>query len=60
MIDENFHKLFYPKQVLLLTSCDREGKPNILTVSWHMPVSLEPPQIAVSIGKARYTKKLID
>lgn len=34
-------------------------KDNILTVNWHMPVSFKPPLFAVSIGKTRYSEKLI-
>ena len=60
MIDEKYYRIFYPKQVLLITTCDRDGKPNIATIAWHMPVSVEPPLIAVAIGKARHTKKLIE
>jgi len=49
----------YPEQVALITSADAEGKANIITVGWIMFCSGEPPMIAVSIGKTRYSHKLI-
>ncbi len=60
MIDEKYYKLFYPKQILLLTTCDKEGKPNVATIAWHMPVSIEPPMVAIAIGKSRHSKKFLD
>ena len=60
MIDEKYYKAFYPKQLILLTTSDKEGRPNVATIAWHMPVSIEPPMVAIAIGKSRHSKKLID
>ena len=34
-------------------------KDNIITVSWHMPVSFEPELYAISIGKQRFSAEII-
>jgi len=34
-------------------------KDNIITLSWHMPVSFEPMMYAIAIGKSRFSAKLI-
>lgn len=52
-------KLLYPNQVVLATSVDKEGKPNIITLGWSMHTSFEPPLVAISVGKTRYSHRLI-
>lgn len=37
-----------------------EGKLNGITVAWVTRVSWQPPMVAVSIGKTRYTRELMD
>lgn len=49
----------YPRQVILLTT-RLDSKDNIMTCSWHMPVSFKPELYAVSIGKTRQTFELIE
>ncbi len=47
-----------PLQTILLTS--RSGKKdNVMTADWHIPLSFEPMMYAVSIGKGRYSMRLI-
>jgi flavin reductase (DIM6/NTAB) family NADH-FMN oxidoreductase RutF len=53
-----FRKL-KPERVLLVTSIDEKGKPNVMTIEWFMRTSFEPPLVAISIGKTRYTHGLI-
>jgi len=50
----------YPEPVVLVVSCDREGKPNVMPAGWCMVTSGRPPMLAVSIGHGRYTHKLIE
>jgi len=45
----------YPEQVVLVTSIDTNGKPNIITVGWSMFCSGNPTMVAIAIGKARYS-----
>ncbi|MCD5390998.1 flavin reductase family protein [candidate division NPL-UPA2 bacterium] len=49
----------YPEPVVLVTSVDEKGKPNIIALGWSMPTSFEPPMLAISVGKTRYSHKLI-
>ena len=49
----------YPESVVLLTSSSSSGKANIITLGWSMQTSFDPPMLAVSIGKTRYSHKLV-
>jgi flavin reductase (DIM6/NTAB) family NADH-FMN oxidoreductase RutF len=51
--------LLNPRPVALITCCDKNGQPNVLSVTWTMPVSHEPPIIAVSIAPSRYSYSLL-
>jgi len=57
-----------PRQTVLVTSRahvksifspDKETKDNVFAVSWHMPVSSDPPLYAIAAGKEHYSTKLI-
>jgi len=50
----------FPETIVLVVSCDTEGKPNIMPAGWSMITSDEPPMLAVSIGHTRYTRQLIE
>lgn len=49
----------YPEPVVLVTSLDKEGHANIITLGWSMCTSFVPPMVAISIGKSRYSHKII-
>lgn len=49
----------FPEQIVLVTSVDTMGKPNIITMGWSMFCSGSPPMVAISVGKTRYSHKLI-
>jgi len=53
-----FRKL-KPERVLLVTSVDEKDRPNVMVIEWFMRTSFEPPLVAISIGKTRYTYGLI-
>lgn len=53
-----FSELASPKQSVLV-SCREEDKDNIITLDWHMPVSIAPELYAISVGKTRYSLNLI-
>lgn len=53
-------RLLHPRNTALLTCVDKGGKANIITLAWLMPVSINPPLIAVSIAPKRYSHKLIE
>jgi flavin reductase (DIM6/NTAB) family NADH-FMN oxidoreductase RutF len=52
------YKLLYPKQVILVTS-QSGGKKNIITLTWHCPLSFKPSLIGISVGKTRFSHSLI-
>ncbi len=54
------HHLLHPRPVVLLTSVGKDGKANIMSAAWVTPLSKNPPLIAVSIGKGRYSHRLIE
>ena len=55
-----------PRQIVLVSSRatmsvmgKEEEKNNIITVAWHMPVSMNPQLYTVAIGKTRYSCKIM-
>ena len=56
---DDFYKLLHPCMTVLVVSVSRDGKPNVMTCAWNMPVSADPPMIAVALGSESYTSQLI-
>jgi len=52
-------RLFAPRLTVLTTSVAKNGKPNIITLSWAMPTSFDPPLVAISVGARRYSHEMI-
>jgi flavin reductase (DIM6/NTAB) family NADH-FMN oxidoreductase RutF len=48
------YQLIEPGPVVLLTTA-REGRPNVMTMSWHMMIEFEPPLIACIVGGGDYS-----
>jgi flavin reductase (DIM6/NTAB) family NADH-FMN oxidoreductase RutF len=48
------YQLLEPGPVVLLTTA-REGRANVMTMSWHMMVEFEPPLVACVISDADYS-----
>ncbi|MFN3658379.1 MAG: flavin reductase family protein [Pseudolabrys sp.] len=48
------YALIEPGPVVLLATA-RKGRPNVMTMSWHMMVEFEPPQIACICSGANYS-----
>jgi len=48
------YQLLEPGPVVLLTTVYR-GSPNVMTMSWHMMVEFEPPQVACVVSNANYS-----
>ncbi len=47
---KKFYKFLGPRPAVLLTTTDKEKSTNATPISFVMPLSIEPPMIAVSIG----------
>jgi flavin reductase (DIM6/NTAB) family NADH-FMN oxidoreductase RutF len=48
------YELIEPGPVVLLTTA-RNGRPNVMTMSWHMMVEFEPPLIACVVSDADFS-----
>ena len=53
------YRLLHPEHTILLSCIDKRGKANIITLAWCMPVSVEPPMLALSIRPTRHSYKMI-
>lgn len=51
--------ILYPVPVVLVTSVDQEGKPNIITIAWAGTVCSQPPMVGIAIRPDRYSHELI-
>lgn len=48
------YQLLEPGPVVLLTTA-RKGRPNVMTMSWHMMVEFEPPLVACVVSNANHS-----
>lgn len=48
-----FHNLSYPRNAVLVTSEDPEGRANAMAAAWHSPLSVNPPLYGVAISPKR-------
>ncbi len=51
--------LLHPYNSCLVTSIDKNGRANIMAVAWIIPVSTDPPLLAMSIRPERHSHRLI-
>ena len=49
----------YPVPVVLVTSIDHDGNPNIITIAWVSTVCSMPPMVGISIRSSRYSHELM-
>lgn len=47
----------FPRVVALVATTDKDGRPNVMTASFVMPISFEPKYIAFSIAPNRHSFK---
>jgi len=52
------YQLLEPGPVVLVTSA-RDGKADVMTMSWHMMVDFEPPTVACVISNRDYTFEMV-
>jgi flavin reductase (DIM6/NTAB) family NADH-FMN oxidoreductase RutF len=55
----NFHYLLHPYNTSLVTCCNAEGRANVITIAWLVPVSVRPPRLGLSIRPTRHSYGLI-
>lgn len=54
-----FHYLLHPYPTFLVTCVGSDGRPNIITIAWMIPVSVDPPLIAMSVRPTRHSYALL-
>jgi flavin reductase (DIM6/NTAB) family NADH-FMN oxidoreductase RutF len=54
------YRILHPMHTVLVSCVGKVGKPNITTVAWAMPTSINPPMLAISLGPTRHTHTLIE
>ncbi|MGA2524883.1 MAG: flavin reductase family protein [Candidatus Bathyarchaeia archaeon] len=52
--------LLNPLHIVLVSCLGKTGKPNITTVAWAMPTSINPPLLAISLAPQRHSHSLIE
>jgi flavin reductase (DIM6/NTAB) family NADH-FMN oxidoreductase RutF len=53
-------RLLHPMHTVLVSCIGKAGKPNITTLAWAMPTSLNPPLLAISLAPTRHSHSLIE
>ena len=53
------YQALYPSRVVLVTSIDSKGKPNIITLAWTCILSMKPFMVGIAVSPKRYSHKLI-
>jgi flavin reductase (DIM6/NTAB) family NADH-FMN oxidoreductase RutF len=53
-------RLLHPMHTVLVTCKGKTGRPNIITLAWTMPTSINPPLAAIGVSPKRHSHKLIE
>lgn len=54
------YRLLHPMHTVLVSCVGKDGKPNIITLAWAMPTSINPPLVAISVAPTRHSHRLIE
>jgi flavin reductase (DIM6/NTAB) family NADH-FMN oxidoreductase RutF len=54
------YKLLHPMHTVLVSCVAEDEKPNIITLAWAMPTSINPRLVAISIAPKRHSHRLIE
>lgn len=49
------YRLLEPGPVVMVTTASQEGRPNIMTMSWHMMIDFEPPIVGCVISNRNFS-----
>lgn len=53
-------RLIHPMHTVLVSCVGKTEKPNVITLAWAMPTSINPPLVAISIAPRRHSHSLIE
>jgi len=56
---KGFFHLLHPYPAFLVTCAGPEGEPNVVTIAWLIPVSVQPPLLTMAVRPERYSYGLI-
>jgi flavin reductase (DIM6/NTAB) family NADH-FMN oxidoreductase RutF len=54
------YRLLHPMHTVLVSCVGKANKPNVTTVAWAMPTSINPPLLAISLAPTRHSHTLIE
>ena len=54
------YRLLHPMHTVLISVVGKANKPNVTTVAWAMPTSINPPLLVISLAPTRHTHTLIE
>ena len=54
------YRILHPMHTALVSCVGKAAKPNITTVAWVMPTSINPPLLAISLAPTRHSHTLIE
>jgi len=54
------YRLLHPMHTVLVSCIGKAAKPNITTLAWAMPTSIEPPLLAISLSPKCHSHTLIE
>ena len=54
------YRLLHPMHTVLVSCIGKAAKPNITTVAWAMPTSIDPPLLAISLIPSHHSHTLIE
>lgn len=54
------YRLLHPMHTVLVSCVGKAAKPNVTTLAWAMPTSINPPLLAISLAPTRHSHTLIE
>ena len=59
-IDFKPGNMLYPLPVVMVSSADKDGKPNIITIAWTGTICSDPAMVSISVRPQRYSYHMIE
>ena len=57
---KSFYYLLFPRPVVLVVTCSKEGRVNVMAASWVTPIAEDEPTLGVAIDRSHFTRQLLD